>query len=363
MEIKVKRYRRTSAASSAPYLRLISFAIILMFSVVGSQLCAATSEDGGVAGLKPKFGDVAGIRTRYYEMGQGEPMLLIHGGGWAGSSNANNFSTVIPGLAKRFHVYAPDRLGHGLTDNPKDDKEYNQQGEVDFLVKFIQTMKMGQIHLVGHSSGGALAFWLAIEHPEVVKTLTLIAQGQEDPNASEGDNRLDVALKHRPKDPYYEALKCRAGALAWLPTTFDEEYWQAAAYMGNLPKSHEADAKLKAGAGEPQRDNEYSSWRDKMWDRVRTEGVLQMPVLLCAGKDDILDWGADDPTAKLRGELGLFDIIGSKNSRVQMIVMNNAGHFMYREHPEQFNQNLINFIEFWEHQPSKQPALVTHAPQ
>ena len=104
MEIKVKRYRRTSAAGSAPYLRLISFAIILMFSVVGSQLCAATSEDGGVAGLKPKFGDVAGIRTRYYEMGQGEPMLLIHGGGWASSSNANNFSTVIPGLANRFHV-------------------------------------------------------------------------------------------------------------------------------------------------------------------------------------------------------------------------------------------------------------------
>src|SRR5665213_661215 len=149
-------------------------------------------------------------------------------------------------------------------------------------------------------------------------------------------------------------MKCRAGALAWLPTTFDEEYWQAAAYMGNLPKSHEADAKLKAGAGEPQRDNEYTSWRAQMWDKVRNDGALQMPVLLCAGKEDILDWGADDPTAKLRGELGLFDIIGAKNHKVQMIVMNNAGHFMYREHPDQFNQNLINFIEFWQHETAKQ---------
>ena len=99
---------------------------------------SATTNDGAVAGLKPKLGDVNGIRTRYYEMGQGEPMLLIHGGGWAGSSNTNNFSTVIPLLSKKYHVYAPDRLGHGLTDNPKSDKDYNQQGEVDFLYQFIQ---------------------------------------------------------------------------------------------------------------------------------------------------------------------------------------------------------------------------------
>ncbi len=308
---------------------------------------AAISPDGGIAGLKPRFADVNGVNTRYYEMGQGEPMLLIHGGGWAGSSNANNFSTVLPGFAKHFHVYAPDRLGHGLTDNPKTDADYNQQGEINFILQFINTMKMGQVHLVGHSSGGALAFYLAIEHPEVVKDLVLIAQGPQNPAASDGPNKLDVALEKCPKEPYYESLKCRAGALAWLPTTFDEEYWQAAAEMGATPKSKEAAAKLKAGAGEPQRDEEYGVWRDKMWDRVRKEGALQMPVLLYAGKNDILDWGANEPTAMLRGQLGLLDIIGAKNSRVQMIVMNDAGHFMYREHPEQFIHDVTGFVEYW----------------
>ena len=98
-----------------------------------------------------------------------------------------------------------------------------------------------------------------------------------------------------------------------------------------------------AGVGE-----DYVALRRKMWDEARN-GALKMPVLLVAGKDDGLDWGANDATAHLTGELGLYDIIGTKNTRVQMDVINDGGHFMYREHPELFNNDLIHFIEFWEH--------------
>lgn len=331
-------------------IRYGAWPIVLVITMVCAEAGApaAASPDGAVASLTPKFVEVNGIKTRYYEMGQGEPMLLIHGGGWAGSSNANNWSTVLPGFARRFHVFALDRLGHGLTDNPKDDMDYNDQGEAAFLHQLIQTMKLNQVHLVGHSSGGALAFYFAIEHPELVKTLVIVAQGPENPRGSDGPNKLDVALQKCPKEPYYEALKCRAGALAWLPAAFDEEYWQAAAYMGSLPKSEAASARLKAGAGEPLRTKDFLAYRTKMWDRVRIDGVLQMPVLLYAGKDDILDWGANDPAAKLQGQMGLFDIIGAKNKRVQMIVMNDAGHFMYREHPDQFIHDVESFIDYWE---------------
>jgi hypothetical protein len=55
--------------------------------------------------------------------------------------------------------------------------------------------------------------------------------------------------------------------------------------------------------------------------------------------------------------LSLFDLIGTKNTRVQMIILNNGGHFMYREYPQQFNQDLINFIDFWEHHPTGSPKI------
>jgi hypothetical protein len=104
-----------------------SFIFALFLAAV--PLHAGVSPNGEVAGLKAKFANVNGLRTRYYEMGQGEPMVLVHGEGWSGHSSANAWSKNIPGLAKRFHVYAPDKIGSGMTDNPKDLKDYNLQGE------------------------------------------------------------------------------------------------------------------------------------------------------------------------------------------------------------------------------------------
>jgi len=88
----------------------------------------AVSENAAVAGLEPKFVDVGGVRTRYYEYGQGEPMILVHGGGRGTTSSANNWSPVIPLLARRFHVLAVDKSAAGMTGNPLDDRDLVPQG-------------------------------------------------------------------------------------------------------------------------------------------------------------------------------------------------------------------------------------------
>lgn len=292
------------------------------------------------------------MKARYYEYGQGEPLVMIHGGFTAGSSTANVFSRNIPGLAKRFHVFAVDRQASGMTGNPLNDSDYTYQGDVDFIYSFIQTMKLGQVHVMGHSAGGGIAFYLAIEHPDIIRTLTILAIGPESPPATIGGakNRLD--LSQCPNQAEYEGLRCRVAMLAWLPTTFDDEYWKADRYMASLPKSKEARAKLNAGAGKAF---DFEAFKQKMLDRVRTEGVLQMPVLMVAGKNDVLDWSVDDPGALLRGELALLDVIAAKNPKVQMLVVNNAGHFMYREHPDAFNAYYVTFVDYWKTHPTAPP--------
>ena len=326
--------------------RLMAPVMLLVFFLAGQdRAIGAQGPDGSIGGLKAKFVDVKGVATRYYGEGQGEPMVLIHGGSTAGSSTANVWSRNIPGLAKRFHVYAVDRLGSGLTGNPLNDADYAYSGQVEHIYQFVQTMKLGRIHLVGHSAGGAIAFYLAVHHPEIIKTLTIIGQGPASPAAADGPSRLD--LSSCPNQDVYEGLKCRVEKLAWLPTAFDEEYWAADATMAMQPKSRAARAKVVALTNDAWRA-QATAYKEQAWSMA---AVLQMPVLLYAGKQDVLDWGQADPTAKLRGELGLFDIIGAKNANVKMVIQNQAGHFPYREYPEQFNEDLIGFIDHWKDRP------------
>ena len=158
---------------------------------------AVVEPDGGIDGLKPKFVDVpvfgTTIRTRYFEAGSpaSDPLVLIHGEGWSGHSSANVWSKNIPELGQQFHVFAADKLASGMTGNPPEDKYYNILGEVEHMYQFIQTMKLGRVHLAGQSRGGGCAFFLTYYHLETVRTLTVCDSLTAAP---EGAGRSRMAL-------------------------------------------------------------------------------------------------------------------------------------------------------------------------
>ncbi|HSL23907.1 MAG TPA: alpha/beta hydrolase [Vicinamibacterales bacterium] len=321
----------------------LAIALLLAVSAQDAQM----GPNGEIDGLTAKFVDVNGVRTRYYDYGQGEVIVLVHGGMITGASTANNFSLNLPGLAKRFRVIAVDRLAQGMTDNPKDDAGFTNEGTANHVYQFIQTLKLGPVHLVGHSAGGGTAFYVAAEHPEIVKTLTVISAGPQMPPAGDGPTKFDALLAKCPPDrTSYEHLKCRLLALGHTPKTFPPYYEKADDFMGNLPKSRDGRKRMAATRtarpGWPDRENE--AYRQRAWEKARAGG-LQMPILIFSGKQDTLSWDANDPHAMMRRELGFFDLVGAKNPRVKLIVINEAGHFPYREHPGQFNADLMQFIE------------------
>ena len=119
-----------------------------------------------------KFVDVDGTRTRYFNEGTGEALVLIHGGNFGNDDNvdcAENWD----GFAKSFHVYAVDKIGQGYTDNPKND-DYSIQAVVKHVYGFIQVMGLKKVHLVGHSRGGYLVTRLTREYQDMITTLTII---------------------------------------------------------------------------------------------------------------------------------------------------------------------------------------------
>jgi pimeloyl-ACP methyl ester carboxylesterase len=320
-------------------------ALVLLLAAFGaSQAHAELTTSGEVAGLRAEFVEVRGVRTRYYEMGEGEPMVLVHGGSWSGHSSANVWSKNIPLFAKRFHVFAPDKLGSGMTGNPDDDNNLNIQGEVDHIYDFIQVMKLGMVHLVGASRGGGCVFFLALEHPEVVRDLVIVDSNTAAP---QGLGARDEASTKCPKEPEWEDWKCRLQAISYLPEqAFDDEYFMAGKYMSLLPKSQETAAKLKGGAGGDLGTTEgFHEWKTEWYKRIRKEGVLQMPVLIY--------WGRDDPSAAIANGSAMYDLIMQQNSHVRMVVQDKAGHFPFREYPEDFVSKVIDFID---HQNDAQTA-------
>ena len=327
----------------------LSLVTACWLSAPGTAIAQAdVSNTGSIGGIEAKFIDVKGVRTRYYDEGQGEPLVLVHGSGWRGTANANTWVRNIPGLSERFRVIAVDKLGAGMTGNPLDDKDYNMQGMVNHLYEFIQAMNLGEIHLMGQSNGGAVVFLTAVAHPEIIKTLIIVNSGPAAPRV--GSSGREDALRPCRSEDWVEEWTCTYRALSYDPSHVTEDFLAASIYMQSLPKAQETAAKRAAGAGAPHfYSPESNAWLNTVHERVKTEGTLQMPVLLY--------WSRNDPNSPVgspgaREASALFDVIGEKNPRVRMFIANKAGHFHYREYPEEFNWNVINFIDYWNAQPA-----------
>jgi 2-hydroxymuconate-semialdehyde hydrolase len=113
-----------------------------------------------------------GIDTNYHVSGSGHPVLLIHGSG-PGVTAWANWRLVMPELARRCRVIAPDMVGFGFTARPPG-ISYGLDSWVGHALALLDALKVPTADIVGNSFGGALALALSIRHPERVRRLVLM---------------------------------------------------------------------------------------------------------------------------------------------------------------------------------------------
>lgn len=118
-----------------------------------------------------KYLDLHGDRVAYREAGQGPAVLLIHGMG--GSSLT--WKALLPHLATRYRVIAPDLLGHGQSDKPRGD--YSLGAFAVWLRDLLDLLGVARVTLVGHSLGGGVAMQFVHQHPDYCERLVLISSG------------------------------------------------------------------------------------------------------------------------------------------------------------------------------------------
>lgn len=114
----------------------------------------------------------AGIKTNYHDLGDGFPVLMLHGSG-PGVSAWANWRLVMPSLAEHARVIAPDMAGFGYTER-RPDLRYDMDTWVAQAVGMLDALGIERADLVGNSFGGGLALQMAIRHPHRIRRLVLM---------------------------------------------------------------------------------------------------------------------------------------------------------------------------------------------
>ncbi|MEE2821949.1 MAG: alpha/beta hydrolase, partial [Acidobacteriota bacterium] len=270
----------------------------------------------------PKYVRVDGIMTRYFEEGEGEPLVLVHGGNFGNEDNidlADNWDLNWPWFVKWFHVYAFDKLGQGFTDLPHSDEDYTMGAIVEHAYSFIQTLGLDKVSLVGHSRGAYVVTRLTLEHPELVKNLVIvdsntIAPGENPSNAKERlQMRRGRLMADAPKPLLTrKSLKWVSAAFSYSGGGITDEWINIRHEVALRPQTIQSIEKMSELFSTTflphlaRQKEESHQWIQ--------EGKLHTPTLLI--------WGYNDPSAIVDDGVELFRMIAPHVSRAQMHIFN-----------------------------------------
>lgn len=119
-----------------------------------------------------QFVDAGGVKTRALIAGEGEDVIMMHGT----SGHLEAFSrNIVEHVNAGFKCHAIDALGHGYTDKP--DYNFEIPKYAKHVLDYMDAQGIEKVHFAGESLGGWTAGYIAIHHPERVKSLQMIAAG------------------------------------------------------------------------------------------------------------------------------------------------------------------------------------------
>lgn len=128
---------------------------------------------------EPRYLEYEGMRIHYVDEGAGETILLLHGE----PSWSYLYRKMIPSLAKKYRVIAPDWLGFGRSDKPTNFNDYSFKFHLDSFYFILEQLKLKDITVVVQDWGGLLGLPMVGQQPELFKRLfimnTFVPNGTE----------------------------------------------------------------------------------------------------------------------------------------------------------------------------------------
>ena len=222
------------------------------------------------------------IKHHYIELGEGFPLILLHGNG----EDVSYFAHQMEPFAKHFRVIAIDTRGHGQT--PRGNAPFTIKQFAEDLLGFMDQHRIEKAHILGFSDGGNIAMVFAMAHPERVEKLIL-----------DGAN-LDAA-----------------GVKRSIQIPIEIGYWIAKIFAGKSPGAKKNAELLGLMVNDPN---------------VKPEELarIQCPTLVIAGSKDMIKEGHTRLIAR--------SIPGAR------MVIIPGNHFVANKNPDAFNEAILHFL-------------------
>lgn len=261
-------------------------------------------------------------KLRYYEAGEGQPVILLHGSG-PGATGWSNFSGNIEALAQDFHVYAVDMPGWGESDAVTIDT----LDHVETAVQFMDTLGIEAAAFVGNSMGGHTSIKLAVRHPDRVSHLITMGAPLS-PSlrlfaAGDGPSEGLKALVQAYREPTAENMRALVEIMC-----FDK---------ARFATPELAKARSDAALARPEHLKNY------------LEGLPRFPLGEWVNVDDIpkitapsmFIHGRDDRVVPFEQSLHLVSAVPDS----RLVLLNQCGHWAMIEHAEEFNRLVTSFVK------------------
>jgi 4,5:9,10-diseco-3-hydroxy-5,9,17-trioxoandrosta-1(10),2-diene-4-oate hydrolase len=267
---------------------------------------------------KTKVGD---ITLHYNDAGQGECLVMLHGGG-PGASGWSNFRGNVGEMSKHYRTLLIDMPGFGKSDKP-----LYTEGHGAYTARAIKNLldelKIQKAHFIGNSLGGHSSLAFALHYPEHTGRVIVMAPATANfvavtsPMPSEGVKALQSY--YRPPGPSPEKLRAFIQTLVYDSSFLTEEIL-AERYKSSIEP--ETMAWMKEMGPRPGRVERL----DRDFEKIQT------PVLLV--------WGREDRVVPLDGALYMLQ----KLQNASLHVFPKCGHWAMVERPQEFNTVCLNFL-------------------
>ncbi len=260
--------------------------------------------------------NAAGYRTNVHDLGEGFPVMMIHGSG-PGVTAWANWRLVMPKLARNRRVIAPDMLGFGYSARPED-QTYNRERWVEHAIGVLDELGLEQVDLVGNSFGGGLALAMAIEHPQRVRRLVLMGSVGVSFPITKG---LDEVWGY---EPSLDTMRRLMDVFAYDKSLLTEELAEMRYQASVRPGFQESFAAMFPAPRQRWVDNLAS----------REENIRALP------HETLILHGREDEVIPLEASLKLAELI----DRAQLHVFGRCGHWTQIEHASRFARLVNDFL-------------------